>query len=297
MAERIVSLLPSATEVLWFLGHGDRVVGVTFECEYPAEAASRPRITDTIVPPGLAPGEIDAFIGAAVEAGRDLYTLDRDGLATLDPDLIVSQDLCRVCAMPAGDVDAAVASLGCRADVFSYDPMTLDGVLAEMVALDRLVRSGATAVTDTEPEPAVVTALRERLAAVADRVAGRPKPAVLLLEWPDPPFTPGHWIPDLISAAGGTPLLAHPGARSEATTWDAVASCGAEVLLVAPCGFDEAAAGVQLAEVVARPELADLPAIRAGRTHPIDADGLIVRPGPRLVDGVEALAALLHPDA
>ena len=272
------------------MGHGERVVGVTFECDHPAEAAGRPQVTDTIVPPGLTPAEIDTFIGSAMEQGQELYTLDRSGMAALDPDLIVSQDLCRVCALPSGDVAAAVASLGCQAEVFSYDPMTLDGVLTEMAALDRLVRG----VPD-EPEPIAITGLRERLGAVRARVADREPPAVLLLEWPDPPFTPGHWIPDLIEAAGGRPVLAHPGQRSEATTWDVVADCGAEVLIVAPCGFDREAAERQLVEVMARPEVGGLAAARSGRTHAIDADALIVRPGPRLVDGVEALAELLHP--
>ena len=131
MAERIVSLLPSATEVLWFLGHGDRVVGVTFECTEPPEAAELPHVTDTIVQPGSTPAEIDALIRSAMDEGRELYHLDRELLASLDPDLIVSQDLCRVCALPSGDVDAAVAALGCRAEVFSYDPMTLDGVFEQ----------------------------------------------------------------------------------------------------------------------------------------------------------------------
>jgi iron complex transport system substrate-binding protein len=295
VAERIVSLLPSATEVLWFLGHGDRVVGVTFECDHPAPAKDLPHITDSIIPPGLKPAEIDAVISQAMAEGTELYRLDRERLLSLDPDLIVSQDLCRVCALPSGDVDAAVRELGCDAQVFSYDPMTLEGVLQEMATLDRVVGGTAAIGNAGTPEPPAITGLRERLDAVRARVAGRDRPKVLLLEWPDPPFTPGHWIPDLIEIAGGEPLLAHPGQRSEATTWDAVANSGAEILLVAPCGFDQAAAQAQLEEVLGRPEVAALPAAAAGRTYAIDADSLIVRPGPRLVDGVEALADIFHP--
>jgi iron complex transport system substrate-binding protein len=291
VAQRIVSLLPAASEVLWFLGHGDRVVGVTFECDRPPEAAQRPHVTDTIVPPGSTPADIDALIREAMEEGRELYRLDRDLLASLDPDLIVSQDLCRVCALPSGDVDAAVAELGCRAEVFSYDPLTLDGVFDQIEALD-----GAAGPGRSGPHPAVER-LRERVGAVVDRVANRDRPRVLLLEWTDPPFTPGHWIPDQIVRAGGEPVLAHPGGRSTSTGWDEVGDSAADVLLVAPCGFDEAAARAQLRDVLARPEVAGLPAVRSGRTHAIDADGLIVRPGPRLVDGVEALAGLLHPGA
>ena len=291
MADRIVSLLPSATEVLWFLGHGERVVGVTFECDHPSVASSLPHVTDSIIPPGLEPGEIDKVIRTAMEEGQELYRLDRELLVGLNPDLIVSQDLCRVCALPSGDVNAAVKELGCDADVFSYDPMTLHQVFDEMAAMDRLIDPGRGAGS----EPAAIEQLRHRLGAVEARVADRERPKVLLLEWPDPPFTPGHWIPDQIVAAGGEPLLAHPGERSSSTTWDVVAESEPDVLIVAPCGFDQAAAAAQLAEVVARPELADLPAVRHGNTHAIDADGLIVRPGPRLVDGVEALAELLHP--
>jgi iron complex transport system substrate-binding protein len=265
------------------------VVGVTYECDQPPEAASRPHLTDTIIPTGATPAEIDELIGAAVAEGRELYRLDRELLATLDPDLIVTQDLCRVCALPAGDVDAALAELGCGADVFSYDPMTLDAVLSEIERLAAVVGGGRRAA-------ARVDRLRDRLAAVSATIGLRRRPRVLLLEWTDPPYAPGHWIPDQLVAAGGDPLLARPGDRSTAIAWSDVAASEAEVLLVAPCGFDEAGARQQLAEVVARPELADLPALRSGRAHALDADAWVVRPGPRLVDGVEHMAALLHPD-
>lgn len=283
MAERIVSLLPSATEVLFFLGLGDRVVGVTYECNEPPIAARLPHVTDTIIPAGASPAEIDVIISDAMSEQRELYTLDRELLASLDPDLIVTQDLCRVCALPAGQVDEAVASLGCRAEVFSYDPMTLDGVLDQMEALGRAAGApdlGLGRIDD----------LRRRLAEQrATSLQQRPK--VLLLEWPDPPYTPGHWIPDQIEAAGGDPVLAHAGGRSSATSWEAIAASDADILVVAPCGFDQAAAEAQLAEVIARPELADLPAVRNGECWAIDADAYIVRPGPRLIDGIDHLRA------
>jgi len=289
-ASRIASLLPSATEVLFYLGLGDKVAGVTYECNEPAEAANRPHLTNTILPLDATPGEIDRLIGAAMAAGDPLYTLDRDLLARTDPDLIVTQDLCQVCALPSGDVAAAVADLGCTDNVFSYDPTTLDEVLDEMERLGQAAGAPATGL-------ARVDELRGRLADArhdAASSAADARPKVLLLEWTDPPFTPGHWIPDQIAAAGGEPLLAHPGGRSSATTWEAVAESNADVLIVAPCGFDEAAAEAQLATVVARPELADLPAVRSGRCHAIDADAYIVRPGPRLIDGISVLAELIQ---
>jgi iron complex transport system substrate-binding protein len=247
-----------------------------------------PFVTDTIIPSGSTPGEIDAIIRETMTAGTELYTLDRELLEKLDPDLIVSQDLCRVCALPVGTVDDAVAELGCTAGVFSYDPMTLDAVIDEIDALGRVAGAPPEAFERT-------VALRARLDDLRHRVAGLDRPRVLLLEWTDPPFTPGHWIPDQIEAAGGEALLAHPGDRSESTTWDEVAATAADILVIAPCGFDAAAAREQLEHVVARPELADLPAVRNGRTYAIDADAYIVRPGPRLVDGVEYLQGIFHP--
>ncbi len=286
VAKRIVSLLPAATDMLWFLGLGDRTVGVTYECSVPEGETLPPKVTDTIIPTGASPAEIDAIIGQAMAEGRQLYELDRELLHELDPDLIVTQDLCRVCALPSGDVDAAIAELGCDAQVFSYDPMTLVEVLDGLESLGRVAGAAVDRIAE-------VGRLRQRVeASIAVERAERP--SVLLLEWPDPPYGPGHWIPDLVRAAGGRPVLANPGGRSSAMTWDDVAACGAEVLIVAPCGFTEAQAHEQLEIVVRRPELADLPAVRNGRVHSIDADRWIVRPGPSLVDGISELARLIH---
>ena len=283
MIVRIVSLLPSATEIVYGLGLGSQLAGVTFECDEPASA----RMDKTVVvggrdTSGMTPAAIDAYVRAQLAAGRDLYTLHADALAALAPDLILTQDLCRVCALPAGHVEEALDYLGCSAEVVSLDPHRLDDVLATILT----VGAHANALPAAER---LVAALRARLAAVADRVAGRPRPRVAVIEWTDPPFTAGHWVPDLVSAAGGRPVAARPGGRSEPTTWELIAAARPEVVVVAPCGFhlDDAAAQ---AELVAR-ELPGLP------VWAIDADGLIVRPGPRLVDGVEALAAILHPAA
>ena len=279
----MVSLLPSATEIVYALGLGDQLVGVTFECDEPAAA----RRDKTVVvggrdTSGMDPAAIDAYVRAQLAAGQDLYTLHADALAGLAPDLILTQDLCRVCALPTGHVEDALGYLGCSADVVSLDPRSLDEVLATIVTVGQH--------TGTQQRAArLVAALRARLAAVADRVAGQPRPAVAVIEWVDPPFTAGHWVPDLVTAAGGRPVAARPGGPSVQSSWDQIAAAGPEVVVVSPCGFHLDGAAAQ-AELAAR----QLPGVPVWA---IDADGLIVRPGPRLVDGVEALAAIFHPDA
>jgi iron complex transport system substrate-binding protein len=278
---RVVSLLPSATEIVYALGLGDQLVGVTFECDEPAAA----RRDKTVVvggrdTSGMDPAAIDAYVRAQLAAGQDLYTLHTDALAGLAPDLILTQDLCRVCALPTGHVEDALGYLGCSADVVSLDPRSLDEVLATIVTVGQH--------TGTQQRAArLVAALRARLAAVADRVAGQPRPAVAVIEWVDPPFTAGHWVPDLVTAAGGRPVAARPGGPSVQSSWDQIAAAGPEVVVVSPCGFHLDGAAAQ-AELAAR-QLPGLP------VWAIDADGLVVRPGPRLVDGVEALAAIVHP--
>jgi iron complex transport system substrate-binding protein len=280
-----VSLLPSATEIVYALGLDDQLVGVTFECDEPARARQDKTVViggrDTS---GMTPGAIDAYVRGQLAAGQDLYTLRADALAALAPELILTQDLCRVCALPAGQVTDALDYLGCTAEVVSLDPHRLDDVLATILTIGR--HAGA-------PQRAedLVAALRRRLAAVAERVSGQVaaghRPAVAVVEWVDPPFTAGHWVPDLVTAAGGRTVAARPGAPSVQTSWDQIAAAQPEVVVVAPCGFhlDGAAAHAELA---AR-QLPGLP------VWAIDADGIVVRPGPRLVDGVEALAAILHP--
>lgn len=279
---RIVSLLPSATEIVYALGLDDELVGVTFECDEPARARTDKRVVvggrDTS---GMTPGAIDAYVREQAAAGADLYHLHRDALAGLDPDLVLTQDLCWVCALPSATVNEALDFLGCRADVVALDPYSLDDVLATITTV-------AAAAGVDERGAAVVEGLRARLDGVARRVAGRPRPRVAVVEWIDPPFTAGHWIPDLVRAAGGESVAATAGERSVPTTWAAIAAAQPDVVVVSPCGYHLDGAAEQAAVVTA--ELADV-AVWA-----IDGDGLIVRPGPRLVDGVEALASVLHPD-
>jgi iron complex transport system substrate-binding protein len=230
----------------------------------------------------MSPVEIDDYVKGQLAAGGDLYTLHADALAGLDPELIITQDLCRVCALPSGQVSDALDYLGCRSDVLSLDPYTLDEVLGTFLAVG--ARAGV-------PERAndLVLGLRARLARVATAVVGRPRPRVAVVEWVDPPFPAGHWVPDLVSAAGGVPVAARPGARSAQTTWNEFRAAAPEVVLVSPCGFHLGGA-VEQAGAVA-------PLFPDAEVWAIDGDGLIVRPGPRLIDGVETLAAILHPGA
>jgi len=280
---RIVSLLPSTTEILFAIGAGDDVVGVTFECDFPAEARTRRIVSTSAMPEGLTPAEIDAFVVRAMAAGEDLYRLDEGALAGLDADLVVTQDLCAVCAVDVSVVDEALAHLGCTADVLTIDPHTLDEVLGSIETL------GA-ATGRLEAARALVASQRARLDAVATRVAGRPRPRVLLLEWTDPPFAPGHWIPEMVQLAGGDPVLGTAGEKSRRVTWEQVHEARPEVVVVAPCGYGLEGATALAEDLVGRGLLpAGVP------VHAVDANASWARPGTRLVDGVEELAGLLHP--
>jgi iron complex transport system substrate-binding protein len=284
---RVVSLLPSATEIVYALGLGDDLVGVTFECDEPGHARTEKRIVvggrDTS---GMTPGEIDEYVRTQMAAGADLYTLHTGALAELDPDLILTQDLCRVCALPTDHVQDALDYLGCRADVVSLDPRSLAEVLDSITEVGR--RAGA-----LDRAEALTAVLRARLGRVAASVAGRERPAVAVVEWVDPPFTAGHWIPDMIEAAGGHAVAARPGQPSVSTTWEAIVAAAPDVIVVSPCGFHLDAAAAQ-AGVVVRELAGRLP---SAQVWAIDADAIVVRPGPRVVDGVEALGSILHPDA
>ncbi|MCD4525503.1 ABC transporter substrate-binding protein [Nocardioides sp. cx-173] len=279
---RIVSLLPATTEILFALGAGDAVVGVTFECDFPREARTRRVVSSSAMPAGLTPAEIDAFVSEAVARGEDLYRLDAGALAGLDADLVVTQDLCAVCAVDVSVVDDALAHLGCTADVLTHDPHTLEDVLDSVLVLGK--------ATGHEGEAdALVTSLRDRLAAVRAGVPAGPRPRVALLEWTDPPFAPGHWIPEMIEAAGGEVALGTAGANSVRVTWQAVHDARPDVVIVAPCGYDLDGAQALADELVTRGVLP--PGVPV---HAVDADASWARPAPRLVDGVEELARLLR---
>ncbi|MEV4261547.1 cobalamin-binding protein [Kribbella sp. NPDC049584] len=281
---RIVSLLPSATEICFALGGGDDVVGVTFECDYPADARGRRIVSTTALPAGLTPGEIDAVVRRKVAAGEDLYHLDAGALRELAPDVVITQDLCAVCAIDVDEVSEALDYLGCRAEVVTTDPHTLDEVLTSIETIAKAINREAASL---------VGSLRARL----ERLGPRPEddgarqqnglPRVALLEWTDPPFAPGHWLPEMVTLAGGTGVLGSAGARSTAITWEEVAAGRPDVVVSAPCGFDLDGAAKLTAELLPRLP-ADVP------VWAVDANGYFARPGPRLVDGIEVLAAILR---
>src|SRR4051794_12917814 len=280
---RIVSLLPSTTEILFDLGAGDHVVGVTFECDHPPEARTRPIVSTSAMPQGLAPADIDAYVAEALRRGEDLYRLDEGALSGLDADLVVTQDLCAVCAVDTATVRDAMDYLACRGEVLTVDP----GTLAEVI--ESIGTVGA-AVAHRDDAERLMTELTGRPAPVGGRVGGEVRPRVLVLEWTDPPFAPGHWVPDMVENAGGYPVLGESGARSYRIGWDDVAAATPEVVVCAPCGFGLGESAALSAEIVTE--------IPAGvPVWAVDANASFARPGIRLVDGVEALAGIFHPDA
>jgi iron complex transport system substrate-binding protein len=280
---RTVSLLPSTTEILFAIGAGNQVVGVTFECDHPPEARTRRIVSTTAIPDGLPPREIDDFVSRAMAAGEDLYHLDAGALAELDADLVVTQDLCAVCAVDVSKVDDALDYLGCRAQVLTVDPHTLDEVLDSIATLGE-------ATGTRERAEGLVSSLRERLVAVAESVAGQEKTRALVLEWTDPPFAPGHWVPDMVAAAGGTSSLGLPGEKSARTTWEEVRASAPEVIVAAPCGYH-----LEGAATLAQKMIDDGVLPHGIPVWAVDANASFARPGPRLVDGVEALAGIFHP--
>jgi iron complex transport system substrate-binding protein len=285
----VVSLLPSGTEWVYALGREGALAGVTFECDHPVAARARhPIVVHGMPTEGLTPGEIDAAVRARIESGESLYQLDSDALTRIAPDVVITQDLCRVCALPADDVATAIDRVGCPSHLVTLDPHRLDDVLDGAVDV-------ATALGDEAAGRRLRRELGARLESVASRVRGRERPQVLVLEWTDPPFLAGHWVPDMVVAAGGQVLLADPGERSVSTEWPAVGAVDPDITVVAPCGF-----GLSDAVEYGRAVLDRLPASSASAASAvwaIDAGAFVTRPGPRVVDGVEALAHVLHPDA
>jgi iron complex transport system substrate-binding protein len=280
---RIASLVPSATEMLFALGAGGDVVAVTHECDHPPAARELPHLTATVLPEGLGAGEIDAAVKSVVGEGRALYSLDEERLAELAPDLIVTQAVCDVCAVSYDDVVAVAARLPSRPRVVQQDPSTLGEVLEDVTRLG--------AAIGIEPRAAELRGeLEERLASVRAAVAGAPPPRVLALEWLDPPFVGGHWIPEMIAAAGGEDVAGTAGAKSVEVEWEALSALAPDLVVAMPCGWYVEDSRAQALEHRQRIE-----ALGAECVFAVDAASTYSRPGPRLVDGTELLAHLFHP--
>jgi iron complex transport system substrate-binding protein len=285
---RIVSMLSSATEIVHALGLERHLVGISHECDHPPSAlvlprASRPRFD----PAGLTSGEVDAAVRRCMEEHGSVYEVDGARLHELRPDLILTQAVCEVCAVPTGSVEAAVAELPGSPAVLSLDAHTLEGILGT-------VRQVAEAAGEPRRGAEVVAGLRARLDRVAERVAGEARPRVLMLEWLDPPFAPGHWVPEMVALAGGESLAGRAGERSREVPWPELRGLDPDLLLLAQCGYDLAQAradadrsGDRLREVAGR-------AIGGGGAWVLHS-AFYSRSGPRVVEGVEVLGSLLHP--
>jgi iron complex transport system substrate-binding protein len=281
---RIISLVPSSTEMLFALGLGDDVVGVTHECDFPEQARALPKVTRDLLPAGLSSAQIDAAVKERTLAGQSIYELDAERLRELEPDLIVTQALCTVCAVSYDDVRAIAEEIGSQPRVISLDPHTVGEVLGDARTLAQATDAKDAAVDLVRDASARIDRVR-----LAVREATRPR--VAALEWLDPPFVAGHWTPQLIEYAGGEDVLGFAGEHSEERAWEEVAAVQPDVVIVMPCGFD---AELAYREAEMHREL--LASLGAGEIVAVDAAAYFSRPGPRIVDGLELLAHILHPE-
>ncbi len=281
---RIVSLVPHATELLFALRLGDQVVGVTHECDYPDEARDLPQVTRDVLQAGLTPGEIDAAVRARTEAGESIYELDDELVAELEPDLVVTQALCHVCAVSVEEVQALAQTLPGPPQVIALDPTTYGETLGD-------VRTIAQATNSKDAALDLIARTARRADVVRLAVRGAPRPRVAALEWMDPVFVAGHWIPQLVEMAGGEDVVGFTGEPSRQATWEEVAAAQPEVVIVMPCGYDAARALVEAEDFGDR-----LRTLGADQVVAVNASAYFSRPGPRLIDGLELLAHILHPD-
>ena len=287
---RIVSLLPSATEIVCSLGLEDQLVGVTHECDFPASVRRLPKVTHTLIPAEAESAGIDRLVVERVSAGQALYALDMATLEALRPDLIVTQSLCGVCAVSESQVQAAACTLPGRPRVVNLEPTSLDEVLAGVQTV-----AAATGVGDRAA--GVIGALRHRIDTVAARTAAiRDRPRTILLEWIDPPFTCGHWSPELVRLAGGAEGLGRERQPSRRARWQEIVEWRPEVLVIACCGFDVERTMRDVPILAAQRGWSELPCVPDDRVYVVDGSAYFSRPGPRLVDSLELLAHALHPD-
>ncbi len=281
---RIVSLVPHATELLFALGLGEQIVAVTHECDYPLQALERRRVTRDVLPPGLSAGEIDAAVRERTLAGEAIYELDSGALAEAEPDLIVTQELCPVCAVSYDEVAAIARELPTQPRVIALDPKTLGETLGD-------VRTLAEATGSRERGVELIAEASARIDRVKLAVRGRERVRVVALEWLDPVYVAGHWTPQMIELAGGEDVLGLAGEHSEVVTWEQVAAARPQIVVVMPCGYDAPRAHEEALKFAER-----LAGLGAARIVAVNASAYFSRPGPRLIDGVELLAHVLHPE-
>ncbi len=288
---RVASLLPSATEMVHFAaGDSDALVGVTHECDFPKGVEKLPRLTSSKIDHhAMTSHEIDEAVRRLSDEGS-IYALDAKLLEELSPDLIVTQGLCEVCAVSESVVEKAVAGIAARPDVLSLNPTSLGDVLEDTVRVGEAMGKG----NETRSK---VASLRERLARVKEAVSGLPRPRVGCIEWLDPPFSAGHWVPEMVELAGGKDLFAGPGEASRRMGWEEICEASPEVLVLMPCGFDVGRTMKEVHILAGQPGWREMPAVENNRIWVVDANSYFSRPAPRLVEGVEILAHILHPKA
>lgn len=288
-APRIVSLLPAGTEIACELGLKDNLVGISFECDHPAAITTLPRVVTTALElHDASPAGIELAVQQRLRSGKSLYIINEALLKDLRPDIIITQDLCQVCAPSGNELSEALKHLDSSPEVLFFSPHTLADVEENMHALATLTGKEAQAAAWHEK----LEKAKEKARA---RAAEKPPARVMVLEWVDPVYCAGHWLGEMIEVAGGHDRFAQPGGKSKRVEWDDVVKAAPDVLIIAPCGFDEATARAQLPLLESRPGWKDIPAVRAGRVHPVDANALLIRPGPRLTEGLDLLSRLFHP--
>jgi iron complex transport system substrate-binding protein len=287
---RIVSLLPSATEILYALGLGGSVVGITHECDFPLDAAQKPALIKPRVDPHATPAEIDRQVSELVGRGESIYAVDAELLASLEPDLIVTQDLCHVCAASPDDLATALTRFQKSPRVLTLTPHSLGDVWHDISSVGRATDSEAAAAS-------LIADLRRRVSLVASRVSkAAHRPRVLCLEWLDPFYVAGHWVPEMVATAGGADVLGSECESSFKVTAEQIAKTNAEIILIMTCGYNAAKNAAHFKAMRVPEAWRSLPASREPRIFALDANSYTSRPGPRLADGLELFAQIFHPD-
>lgn len=288
---RICSFLPSTTEILYELGLGDSVTGITHECDYPPEAREKKRVIMSFIDPEkLSSREIDEVVSKNAEAGKSTYLIDRDALKEADPDMILTQELCEVCAVSGNEVMEAVEVLGKKPEIISLEPRTLGEILDTILIIGE-------ATGTYEKAKDVTESLRKRIEKISTLLGDeRDRPRVFCLEWLDPPYTAGHWVPEMVETAGGECGISKPGEPSFKVSWKEIVDFAPQMLFIMPCGYDIEKTLDEINTVTSQHEWFSLPSTNKGQIYLFDANSYFSRPGPRVVDGLEIMAKTIHPE-